>query len=248
MPLNDKEKAAEQEYRDSTYEQIGALGGFLVPLIYLRRKKYAELHQWSTAALGGLIGFSFGAHIGITKNQFKAIESGDFQYPDGSVRRAIINNYCVWNNKNYQHELKRLKSFNKAYKNQSSSQSNPTERKTRSYADLREHIYKEQYHDAKKDSKENHKNYAENDHLENQFIYENEKPSDVPEFNQLLVPEIILHGESDFETFSGEKVTVRQVTDMYCDPVHQDPDKVDKVLEIEPRFQSYNDIRNSTVL
>ena len=77
---------------------------------------------------------------------------------------------------------------------------------------MREHIYKEQYHDAKKDSKENHKNYVENDHLENQFIYENEKPSDVPEFNQLLVPEIILHGESDFETFSGEKVTVRQVT------------------------------------
>ena len=35
---------------------------------------------------------------------------------------------------------------------------------------------------------------------------------------------------------------------MYCDPVHQDPEKVDKVLEIEPRFQSYNDIRNSTVV
>ena len=43
------------------------------------------------------------------------------------------------------------------------------------------------------------------------FIYEDEK-SKVPEFNQLLVPEIILHGEDDLETFSGEQITVRQVT------------------------------------
>ena len=53
-------------YRDSSYEQIGALGGFLVPFLYLKQKKYAELHQWSTAILGGLVGFSFAAHVGIT--------------------------------------------------------------------------------------------------------------------------------------------------------------------------------------
>ena len=53
-------------YRDSSYEQIGALSGFLVPLLYLKQKKYAELHQWSTAIIGGLTGFSVAAHIGIT--------------------------------------------------------------------------------------------------------------------------------------------------------------------------------------
>ena len=78
--------------------------------------------------------------------------------------------------------------------------------KTRSYADLREHIYKEEY-DKKKEHLDNEEKVSE----ESQFIYEDEK-YEVPEFNELLVPEIILHGEDDFETFSGEKVTVRQVT------------------------------------
>ena len=53
--------------------------------------------------------------IDIQKNEFKAIENGNFKFPDGSVRRAIINNYCIWNNKNYQHELKRLQSFDKVW-------------------------------------------------------------------------------------------------------------------------------------
>jgi len=238
MPLNDKEKAAQNAYRDSSYEQIGALSGFLVPLFYLKRKKYAELHQWSTAILGGLTGFSFGAHVGITKNEFKAIENGNFKFPDGSVRRAIINNYCIWNNKNYQHELKRLQSFDKAYKIHDNHRS---EKLTRSYAELRENIYKEKYNDQNNDHK-----ISPNEE-DQSFIYEDEK-SKVPEFNELLVPEIILHGEDDLETFSGEQITVRQVTDMYCEPVHSEPDKIDKVLEIEPRFQSYKDIRNSTVL
>ena len=93
-----------------------------------------------------------------------------------------------------------LKSLNKAYK------THGTPVKTRSYADLRELIYKEEY-DKKKERIENEEIIPE----ENQFIYEDEN-YEVPEFNELLVPEIILHGEDDFETFSGEKLTVRQVT------------------------------------
>ena len=93
-----------------------------------------------------------------------------------------------------------MESLDKAYK------THGTPVKTRSYADLREHIYKEEY-DKKKEHLDNEEKVSE----ESQFIYEDEK-YEVPEFNELLVPEIILHGEDDFETFSGEKVTVRQVT------------------------------------
>ena len=35
--------------------------------------------------------------------------------------------------------------------------------------------------------------------------------------------------------------------DMYCEPVYDDKTKVDKVLEYEPRFQSYKDIRESAM-
>ena len=64
-------------YRDSTYEQIGALSGFIVPLIYLKQKKYAELHRWSTAVLGGLLGFSAAAHIGITVSSYHKVTVND---------------------------------------------------------------------------------------------------------------------------------------------------------------------------
>ena len=90
----------------------------------------------------------------------------------------------------------------KAYKIHSNHQS---EKSTRSYAELRENIYKAEYNDQNKDHKISPN---EEDQL---FIYEDEKRK-VPEFNELLVPEIILHGEDDLETFSGEQITVRQVT------------------------------------
>ena len=93
-------------------------------------------------------------------------------------------------------------SRSKAYKVHGDHQS---EKITRSYADLREHIYKAEYNDQKKDHKLS-------PNVEDQLvIYEGEK-IEVPEFNELLVPEIILHGEDDLETFSGEQITVRQVT------------------------------------
>ena len=90
----------------------------------------------------------------------------------------------------------------KAYKIHGNHQS---EKLTRSYAELRENIYKEKYNDQNKDHK-----ISPNEE-DQSFIYEDEK-SKVPEFNELLVPEIILHGEDDLETFSGEQITVRQVT------------------------------------
>ena len=90
----------------------------------------------------------------------------------------------------------------KAYKIHDNHQS---EKLTRSYAELRENIYKEKYNDQNKDHK-----ISPNEE-DQSFIYEDEK-SKVPEFNELLVPEIILHGEDDLETFSGEQITVRQVT------------------------------------
>ena len=90
----------------------------------------------------------------------------------------------------------------KAYKIHDNHQS---EKLTRSYAELRENIYKEKYNDQNKENK-----ISPNEE-DQSFIYEDEK-SKVPEFNELLVPEIILHGENDLETFSGEQITVRQVT------------------------------------
>ena len=48
--------------------------------------------------------------------------------------------------------------------------------------------------------------------MEDQLVNYDDEKIEVPEFNELLVPEIILHGEHDLETFSGEQFTVRQVT------------------------------------
>ena len=76
---------------------------------------------------------------------------------------------------------------------------------TRSYAELRENIYKAEYNDQNKD-------HTISPNSEEKSIIDEDEKSKVPEFNELLVPEIILHGEDDLETFSGEQITVRQVT------------------------------------
>ena len=48
--------------------------------------------------------------------------------------------------------------------------------------------------------------------MEDQLVIYDDEKIEAPEFNELLVPEIILHGEHDLETFSGEQFTIRQVT------------------------------------